>query len=240
MPSIRLTAVAAAGLLFAGTASALPLADVEVGARYWQANPSGEVAYQGDNFDMDDDLGFDKEGAPNLYARAALPFITVDAEYTDLSYDGKVKRQLTWGNQTATLNGDSSMDATILHAGAMVNLPLPVVDVGLGLGATNVDAKAEMETSSGKEKGSASVTLPVAKAEARVNFPALPLFAGLRGQAIGYDGDSYRDITAEVGFVMGLLQLRAGYRQLAVDYEGDDFKVDADFSGPFAGLHLSF
>jgi outer membrane protein len=241
MTAIRRLPVALAGLaLMPGAAHALPLIDVEVGARYWQADPSGEVAYQGDNFDVADDLDFDKEGAPNLYARAALPFITVDAEYTSLSYDGKVKRSLTWGNQTADLNGDSSFDAKILHGGAMFNVPLPIIDVGLGLGATNIDAEAELDTNAGAEKGSANVTLPVAKAEVRVNFPVIPLNAGIRANGIGYDGDSYRDITAEVGYELGLLQIKAGYRQITVDYDSDDLVVDSDFSGPFAGLHLAF
>lgn len=242
MPSFRTAAAAtaSAGLLFAGSAQALPLADIEVGARYWQADPSGDVAYQGDNFDVADDLDFDKEGTPNLYARAALPLITVDAEYTDLSYDGNIQEQRTWGGETATANGDSSFDATLLHAGAMFNVPLPVVDIGLGLGATNVDTEAKLETKVGKEEGSASVTLPVAKAEARVNFPMLPLTAGIRANGIGYDGDSYHDITAEVGYSVSMLQIKAGYRQIAVDYDSNDLKVDADFSGPFAGLHVAF
>lgn len=242
MVSLRpvIPAVAAASLLFAGSAQALPLLDAEIGARYWQADPGGDVAYKGDDFDVADDLDFDKEGAPNLYARAALPFITLDAEYTSLSYDGKVQRSLQWGGVSATVNGSSSFDATLMHGGALFNVPLPMVDLGLGLGATNIDAEAELETAAGKETGSTNVTLPVAKAEARVDFPALPLNAGLRGQYIGYDGDSYRDITAELGYEIGLLQIRAGYRQIAVDYEGDDFEVDTDFSGPFAGLHLAF
>ncbi|MEF8793237.1 TIGR04219 family outer membrane beta-barrel protein [Thiohalorhabdus sp.] len=244
MPILRTAVVtASAGLLFAGSAHALPLADIEVGARYWQADPSGDVAYQGDDFDVADDLDFDKEGAPNLYARAALPFITVDAEYTDLSYDGNIQQTVStsqWGGQQVTANGSSSFDATLLHAGAMFNVPLPIVDIGLGLGATKVDAEAELQTQAGKETGSADVTLPVAKAEARINFPALPLNAGIRANGIGYDGDSYRDITAEVGYVLGFLQIKAGYRQIAVDYDSNDLEVDADFSGPFAGVHLAF
>ncbi|HKJ71431.1 MAG TPA: TIGR04219 family outer membrane beta-barrel protein [Gammaproteobacteria bacterium] len=240
MPKLQLAALATAGLLYAGSASALPLVDVDVGARYWRANPTGDASYKGDKWDMQDDLGFDKEGAPNLYGRLAFPLITVDAEYTKLAYDGKVKRSLTWGGQTASLNGDSSFDATLLHAGAMFNVPLPVVDLGLGLGATNIDAEGEVDTATGKKKGSVNATLPVAQAELRVDFPALPLNAGIRGQAISYDGDSYRDITAEVGVELGMLQIRAGYRQIAVDYKGNDFKMDSKFSGPFAGAHLAF
>ncbi|MFP4615977.1 MAG: TIGR04219 family outer membrane beta-barrel protein [Thiohalorhabdus sp.] len=241
MLRIRTISTAGALLLSAGSAHALPLADVEIGARYWQADPSGDVAYDGDDFSVEDDLDFDKEGTPNLYARAAIPFVTLDAEYTDLSYDGDIQRSRTWGGETATLDGSSSFDARLLHAGAMFNLPVPIVDVGLGLGATNIDTEAELETDAGKETGSANFTMPVAKAEVRVDLPALPLNAGVRANGIGYDGDSFRDVTAEVGYEMGLLQVRAGYRQIAVDYDGgDDLKVDSDFSGPFAGLHLAF
>ncbi|KPV39603.1 hypothetical protein AN478_10755 [Thiohalorhabdus denitrificans] len=242
MPRIRTISTAGALLLSAGSAHALPLADVEIGARYWQADPSGDVTYDGGGFDVEDDLDFDKEGTPNLYARAAIPFVTLDAEYTDLSYDGEIQRSVgQWGGQDIVANGSSSFDARLLHAGAMFSLPVPFVDIGLGLGATNVDAEAELQTDAGKETGSANFTMPVAKAEVRVDLPALPLNAGVRANGIGYDGDSFRDVTAEVGFEMGLLQVRAGYRQIAVDYDGgDDLKVDSDFSGPFAGLHLAF
>jgi outer membrane protein len=241
MTAFRRLPVALAGLaLMPGAAHALPLIDLEVGARYWQADPSGEVAYEGDKFEVADDLDFEDEGSPNLYARAALPFITLDAEYTSLAYEGKVQRSLQWGGQTAQLNGDSSFDAKILHGGAMFNVPLPVIDIGLGLGATNFDAEAELDTDAGTERGSADVTLPVAKGELRVNFPVIPLNASVRANGIGYDGDSYRDVTAELGYEIGLLQIRAGYREIVVDYEDDDFTWDTKFSGPFAGLHLAF
>ena len=235
----HLAIAGAAAFLFTSSAPALPLVDVDVGARYWNANPDGFANYQGTNADLQDDLGFDKEGTPNVYARAALPFITVDAEYTDLSYSGNVGEQtFRWGGGSFTVDPDmpTSLDARLLHGGAMVNLPLPIIDVGLGAGATNIDAEASV----GGERTSANVTLPVAKGEVRVNLPALPLNVGVRANGIGYDGDSFRDITAEVGFEMGLLQIRAGYRQVALDYEGDDLTVDTDFSGPFAGLHLAF
>jgi len=249
MSLYRRLPVALAGLaLMPGAAHALPLMDMEVGARYWQADPSGEVAYQGDNLDVADDLDFGKEWAPNLYARAALPIITIDAEYTDLSYDGKVQQSLSteqWGGQTVTANGSSSFDATLLHGGFMFNVPLPVVDVGLGLGATQVDANAELEVNDGtggtrKEEGSANFTMPVVKAEVRADLPVIPLNLVVRGSGIGYQGDNFRDITAAVGYQISLLEIRAGYRQIGIDYEGDDFTLDSDFSGPFAGLHVAF
>ena len=239
MIRVRHLAIAAATLGAAGSAQALPLVDAEIGARYWNANPDGYVNYKGDNADLQDDLGFDKEGTPNVYARAALPLITLDAEYTNLEYSGNVgPQQFDWGGQNLKVDLDepTSLDARILHGGAMLNLPIPFVDLGLGVGATNIDAEAEV----GDDTGSANVTLPVAKAELRVSLPALPVNAGVRANGIGYDGDNYRDITAEVGLELGLLQVRAGYRQIALEYEGDDLTVDSDFSGPFAGLHLAF
>jgi outer membrane protein len=237
MLRIRHLAVAAATFAFAGSAHALPLVDVEVGARYWQANPDGFANYKGEDVDLQDDLGFDKEGTPNFYARAALPLITLDAEYTNLDYSGTAKRTFEFGNLfSETISAPTSLEARLLHGGALFSLPLPFIDVGVGVGATNIDADYTVAT----ETGSANVTLPVAKAELRASLPMIPLNVGVRGNGIGFRGDQFTDITAEVGLEMGLLQLRAGYRQIALEYDGDDLTVDNDFSGPFAGLHLAF
>ena len=239
MLRIRHLAVAAATFAFAGSAQALPLVDVEVGARYWQANPDGFANYNGNDVDLQDDLGFDKEGTPNFYARAALPLITLDAEYTNLDYSGNVgPQEFSWGDFSTTVDPDAptSLEARLLHGGALFSIPLPFIDVGVGVGATNIDADYTVAN----ETGSANVTLPVAKAELRASLPMIPLNVGVRGNGIGFRGDQFTDITAEVGLEMGLLQLRAGYRQIALEYDGDDLTVDNDFSGPFAGLHLAF
>ena len=241
MSMLRRVSIAAAGLaLLPGAAHALPLVDVEAGARYWQANPSGDVAYKGDAFVVADNLGFDKEWTPNLYARAALPFITVDAEYTKLDFDGKAEKSGEWGGQTFSTGVNSSLEARLLHAGAMFNVPLPIIDVGLGLGATQIQADAKVQTAVSEQEGTTDVTLPVAKGELRVDVPLLPLTAGVRGQYIGFQGDGFRDVTAEVGYELGLVQIRGGYRQIKMKYDGDDLDVDTGFSGPFAGVHVAF
>ncbi|HKJ89197.1 MAG TPA: hypothetical protein VKA48_11910, partial [Gammaproteobacteria bacterium] len=216
---VRMRTLIPAGVLClaAGSAHALPLVNVEAGARYWNANPSGDAAYKGADWDVQDDMGFDKEWTPSFYARAAIPFVTLEAEYTDLSYSGStgtISRK--WGSQTYSTKGrDTSLDMTLTHAGAMFSVPLPFVHVGVGVGATQFDVQAKVGNDESKFNG----TLPVAEAEARVNFPALPLMASVKANGVAYNGDSYRDITAEVGFVMGLLQVRGGYRTIALNYD---------------------
>ena len=235
IPSRLITALG--GLLFASGTQALPLIDASVGARYWQADPSGNVAYESnDQWSTGGDLGLDAEGTPNVYARAAIPLITADLEYTDLSYSGQVERSGTWGGQTVNVSRDASLDAQLLHAGAMFSPPVPILDLGIGAGATRIDADAKLAG----ENASAQVTVPVAKAEIGADVPILPLDARLRANGIGYNGDTFYDVTAEVGVTWGVLRFDAGYRQIAVDFESNDLTVDSDFSGPFAGAHLSF
>jgi len=52
--------------------------------------------------------------------------------------------------------------------------------------------------------------------------------------------EQVKPLFEEVGYTVSMLQIKAGYRQIAVDYDGSDLEVDADFSGPFAGLHVAF
>ncbi|MFA9460343.1 TIGR04219 family outer membrane beta-barrel protein [Thiohalorhabdus methylotrophus] len=240
MVRIRTLVTAAALCLTAGSAHALPLVDIEAGARYWYANPGGEMAYNGRDLDVQDDLGFEKEWTPSFYARAAIPFVTLEVEHTDLSYTGSTgDRSFTFGNRNFTASGqDTSFDMTMLHGSAMFSVPLPVVDIGLGLGATRLDAEGKV----GNETATAEVTLPVAKAEARVDFPLIPLIAVVKANGIGYDGNNYRDVTAEIGYQMGPLQIRGGYREVGLKYDDNssDLVMDAQFSGPFGGLTLAF
>ena len=61
------------------------------------------------------------------------------------------------------------------------------------------------------------------------------------GISVPGNNDGFRDITAELGYEVSILELRAGYRQVSLTYdEGNDLEVDTSFSGPFAGLSVAF
>lgn len=243
-PMRKLTSALAGLALLPASAQALPLMDIEVEGYFWQADPSGEIEYNGDKSDLADDLGFSKEWRnPSLYARVALPLVTIDVEQTRLGYSGDVEKEFSWKGETATVGGDSSLDLSITHAGAMFNpVPLPFVDLGFGIGASRISTDAEVTTAAGTESTSDSFTLPVAKLEARVSPPVLDLQFILRGNGLAYGSNGYTDILGEVAFATGALQFRAGYRQVQfkVDTSSVDIYADTTFSGPFAGLAVAF
>jgi|GEM_PF-3497741 len=243
-------------LLCATSASALPLVDVGVGARYWGAAPSGDMSYKGENLDLDDNLGFDREWSPNAYARAQLPFIAVDAHFTQLDYSGKLKDYNDFGDKDKF--GDinlseitkASTDATInlLHAGAMFSLPIPMFDLGVGVGADYIDAEASIDPKDAdidKDTGSGTATLPVAKGYFNFSPPIFDINLSLAGEGVTYSGNTFYDARAKLGYVfqgflVGDLQLEGGYRIISVDYDEEDLTLDSTFSGPFLGASLNF
>lgn len=174
-----------AGFLLVGSAQALPGADFELGARYWRASPDGHFASKGRNLDAQGDLGFEREGTPTAYAWLGLPIVAFDAEYTRLDYSGSTQGQsFQVGNRTfTTLGRPTDFEADLLHGGALFRVPLPFLDLGMGAGPTHFDGEATV----GSERRSGAITLPVAKAEARLDFPGLPRNATLRGDGLGFE-----------------------------------------------------
>lgn len=243
-------------ILCATSASALPLVDVGVGARYWGAAPAGDLSYKGENLNLEDNLGFDREWSPNVYARAQLPFIAVDAHFTQLDYSGKLKdysnfdSNYQFGDIDLSKVTDASTDATInlLHAGAMLSIPVPMFDLGVGVGADYIDAEASIDpkvTTIDKDIGSGTATLPVAKGFFQFSPPIVGLNFSLAGEGVTYSGNQFFDLRGKVGYefqglIVGDLQLEGGYRIIDVDYDEESLMLDSTFSGPFLGASLNF
>ncbi len=237
-------------LFIISSVPALPLVDVELGGRYWAPAPSGDLSYKGDNLDLENNLDFEREGVPNLYARAGLAMLMLDIHYTRLDYSGKgrnITQETMFGdinlNDYTDISTDSRLD--ILHLGAMFSLPLPVLDLGLGAGVYYLDGKAEIKANGEKERGSAKVPLPVAKGRLQFSPPGLDLYLSLAGEGLAYSGHSFYDLRGTLGyslqdFFLADLRLEGGYRHISIDYDQEDLELDTSFSGPFAGLSLNF
>ncbi|MEF8942952.1 MAG: TIGR04219 family outer membrane beta-barrel protein [Desulfohalobiaceae bacterium] len=236
-------------LLLAAPASALPLLDGDAGVRYWSAKPSGDLSYDGDNLDLEDNLDFEREGVPSVYARAHIPLLMLEARYTRLDYSGNAENITTSSEEfgSITLNNDASTETTldILHGGAMFSVPLPVVDLGLGAGVSYLDAEAEIKANGNKETATAEAPLPVAKARAEFSPPIVGLDFAVSGEGLVYSGNSFYDLRGTVGYtlwesMLAGLRVEGGYRHIRIDFDEEDLVLDANFSGPFAGVSLSF
>ena len=244
-------------LLLAAPAKALPVVDLDLGARYWGPSPSGDLGYVGDSLDLEDNLDFDREWEPYFFARFSIPTVIIDAHYTSLGYSGEsdVFPDTDFGDdidlsQYTTISAEADLD--VLHAGAMFSPPLTVpfmdLDLGIGAGAHYLEAKASIEAQNGaaeEDSASARAVVPVAKGYFSASPPTVDLHLTLAGEGIAYSGHSFYDLRATVdyrfrGLLIGDLALEAGYRTLGVDYDSDDLVLDTSFSGPFAGLKLAF
>ena len=236
-------------LLLAAPASALPLLDGDAGVRYWSVKPSGDLSYDGDNLDLEDNLDFEREGVPSVYVRADIPLLMLEGRYTRLYYSGDGKNITSSSDEfgSITLNNDASTEATlnILHGGAMFSVPLPVVDLGLGAGVSYLDAETEIKANGNTETATAEAPLPVAKARAEFSPPILGFDFAVSGEGLVYSGNSFYDLRGTIGYTLwdstlAGLRVEGGYRHIKIDFDEEDLVLDANFSGPFAGVSLSF
>ena len=90
------------------------------------------------------------------------------------------------------------------------------------------------------KNSSVNVPLPTIGLRGRV---ALADFIGLTGRAayIGYNGNTFTDIEAQIEFSpMPTLGIYGGYRYLDVKADSSGVVLNAQFKGPFAGLFFRF
>ena len=195
-------------------------------------------------------MDFDREGAPYVYARAHLPMLVLEAHYTRLDFSGKGQNITTstpFGDIDLNNYTDISTEATMgmLHGGAMLNFSVPWVDLGLGAGVSYIDAETEIKADGRKETGSAEAPLPVVKARAEITPPLVGLHLAVAGEGLSYSGNSFYDLRGTVGYTLLDLELvglrvEGGYRHIRIDFDEEDLVLDANFSGPFAGVSVSF
>lgn len=234
----------------ASSAAAVPLVDLEAGARYWAPSPSGDLNYEGDNLDLEDNLDFDREEAPNAYVRAKLPMFMIDGHYTYLDYSGDGKGFTTptrFGEIDLSDYADISTETTVdmFHLGLMFAPSLPTIDFGLGVGANYISAEADIKADGNSESVTADAVLPVVKGFLRFSPPIVGLDLTVAGEGVTYSGNYLIDVRGTAGytlldFALGELKLEGGYRHIAIDYDEEDLILDTRFSGPFAGLNLTF
>jgi len=220
------------------TLSGLAAADSEMsgefGARYWQADPTGDVTHEFGNADndVDDELGLDSDGQLDLFGRLTFPSGVLDFNYTKLNFSGQTQKAGTF-NTPYSAGESTEMTIQVYHLGYMFN-PLrhfEGIDGGLGIGLNYMEGTAEV----GSEDTHAATIFPMPtfEAELRSDFYGSPFMAALRYRQSKY----HAVVSAEAGFsVASMLDLRAGYHYMGFGAE----EFDGSVAGPFAGLSLTF
>lgn len=236
---------------------ALSFADVlgvRAGASYWGYDISGTARYNtsdsANDLDINNDLGYD-DGSSGFYyisLEHPLPFLpNVRLTYTKLDEDanGRLTRTVTFGNTTFFVNEDvtSSFDLKQTDVTLYYEVLDNVVSLDLGLNGKYIDSKAQINSSiSGTERTSISGWVPMAYLGVGADLPFTGLSVSADGSFISYQDSSFYDYSIRASYTTPwLLGVDVGYRKLKLDLDDfDDSYTDAEFDGPYAGIHLAF
>lgn len=243
-------------LVISAPAGALPLVDIEGAVGGWQASPSGGMAYQGNELDLEGDLDYDDERDLTARLKIGMPLVFPDIYLmaTPLEYEETTSRnqEFTFGGKSYEKETDFRSRLTLDHydVGFFYDVPLVQslslhrLNLEAGLNARIIDAEAVVEQEAGGERVYAekSEIIPV---------PMVYLGAGIYpverfGLEVELRGISYSDY--ELLSVIGRLRVNAfgpmfisgGYRYDSYDVKEDDLEIDVDFSGPFLETGLKF
>jgi outer membrane protein len=244
---------ALAVLLFPASVSAagLPLIDFRAEVGHWGATPTGTVASGDDDFDVEDDLGFDRNGAnmfmaefehpvpvlPNVRLRHSRLDDTSRSTITTTRQFGPVQFQT---NERVRSSYDLEMtDATFYYS--PVNNWV-AIDLGITARRINVDVLLESRDTGDRERAGGSLWLPMGHLGGRVDLPFTGVYAAAEVNAISTGDERMRDARASLGWEMtSNFGVALGYRELRVEIDDvDDLRADVDFGGPFATATLRF
>lgn len=243
------------GLLLAtpatSVAGTLPLVDFRVGVGYWQPELSGNFASEGEDFDVEDDLDFERNST-NMFeigVEHPIPVLpNVRLRHLSLSDSATSTQTVSrdFGPVTFAADEDirSSYDLRMTDA-TFYYKPLDNwIALNLGLTARYMDLEVELESrdSNEREQVGGAIVIPMAHVGLRANLPLTGFYAMAEVDAISASGNSLRDARAGLGWESRrLFGIEAGYRELALDIDDeDDLDADIDFSGAYVQANLRF
>ena len=248
----------AAMLLFTalplGATQAAGLTGINVGVGVWNQSPSGHVQSEGNRADVEDDLRVDSDTQVFFWAdfRHPVPLIPrVKLQHTpvDLSGDGRVRNEFSFGDVTVGTDNDVRADVEFDQTDFIIYwTPWSLLaDVDLGLNIKYIDGVVDVRdrTSGESDRISYSGPLPMLYGRVEVGVPGTGFYGGGEGSFLAYSGHRILDVTLRGGyrasFGPAALGVEAGWKRQEVRL--DDFDdLDADFTleGPYLGVSAHF
>lgn len=233
------------------TADTLPLVDVRVGVGYWQPELSGEVASDGEDFDVEDDLDFEQDST-NLFevgVEHPIPLLP-NVRLRRLSLQDSATSTLTasrdFGPVTFAADEDvrSEYDLDMTDA-TFYYKPLDNwIALSLGVTARYMDFEVEIESRERdeSERAGGAIVIPLAHVGLRADLPLSGFYAAGEVDAISAGGNSLHDARAALGWESArLFGIEAGYREMGLEIDDeDDLDADIDFSGAYVQANLRF
>lgn len=228
---------------------------LELGGRYWQMKPSGQVAagadgISGTTVDLKEDLGYRSEETVTGFDAKLGGKVDIALSYfsLDLSARGFPDQSIRFDDvlYTAPTQVDSTLEASFLRAGLRFQAGSHGFRGGLLAGVQRIEVDASLAAPEyGEARASADTVFPVAGAQLRIDpFSWLRLDFSLVGGRWDWDGWSatFWDGEANARVNLSVFFLGLGYRYVNVDATDDSVPLSADikFSGPQLIGGLSF
>jgi len=231
---------------------ALPLVDAEIAVGGWLNSPSGFAGYNGDDLNLEDDLGYEAETSIMGRIRIELPFLlpnfTVMA--TSLSYDGdgKLANTFDFGNTDFTANMNFHSKLKLDHQDFALSFSLPLLNLAtlgklqadLGVNLRLLDLEASIEQDNIKESKSITIPIPMGYAYLRLEpIDGLAVEAEGRGLVIG--DNSMKSFIGRLRYnIIGPLFVAGGYRLETIDINEEGIRINTEFRGPFIESGFKF
>lgn len=242
----------ALSLSIASGAAQASFFSVYAGAGVWHPSYSGDAGADStdlNNFNLSDNNNF------FVYAgfEHPLPLIpNILLRHTQVQVDGEgqLSNQFTLGRQTFSGNRDVYADLDMTHTDATLYYQLldNWVSLDFGLTARAFDGYIYVEDQdnpSQNERMELSLVVPLLYASAQFELPFTGWRVGASGNIISYNGDSYSDLEASLGYSFGGLVLDfgldLGYRRMHLDVSDQrDFNADLSIAGPYLAAFVRF
>lgn len=227
---------------------------LEAAVGYWRQDPSGNIQFNGDQLNLEDDLGYDAEYKPFGRIKLDLPGLipNIYLMATPLEFEETTTTNVTfnYGSQTFAAGVPFSSKLKLDHYDIALFYSLPFVEKAtlgrlnaeLGLDVRIINFETEIAQNLTSTSASESFILPVPMAYAGLQFKpikALSLEAEVRG--IAFSSSHYVDVIGRLKiqpfnpfFVAG------GYRYENIKFDHQDVDASLTFQGPFVEVGVDF
>ncbi len=206
---------------------------------------SDDIRYNGGKVDLENDLGFDSDNAPEFifrYRRMTLDYIHVGGDgernlTSPLTFDGSVFN--------AKVNTKSSVDYLKLQiTNPIVSILGNGVDWSYGLTGMFWKGTVRGTDSTGNYVSRSerySVPVPTLGVGGHLQpLPSLKIYASISGLPLGGYGHFY-DFEAGIRYTpIDIFAITAGFRRIEADIHHNDDSGKLKMNGPFVGIRADF
>ena len=259
MKKLLYSALTASCLLYSN-ASAGVLLDAQVGAGAWMAKTSGNIAYDGGNINLENDLGLNDSTNGYLYAdiNHFVPIIpNIRIERQELKTDATKATNVTFASRNFGSTTKSDIDLTqndlILYWGipGLNILSAGILNVDFGINIKQYDGSITLTdtTTNISESVDLDFIVPMGYLAAQINPPFIPATISASTKMISYDGSELSDsmIMASIDLPIPLplidFRLDVGYKIQKLDISkdlSDDVNGNITNKGMMLGLSAKF